>query len=112
MTSPAWCAVVCQPAARPHPGLNPPLDAADLLLPMPLSRQRWQERGYNQALLLAQQLEPSKTRADLLLRIPDTPAQHTLKRAQRLTAPGPCLCGGPVASGTVAEVRAWCWSMT
>lgn len=67
------------------PWVEPSLDAAHLLLPMPLSRQRLQVRGYNQALLLAQQLSARKTRADLLLRIADTPAQHTLKRAQRLT---------------------------
>jgi len=67
------------------PWVEPSIDAADLLLPMPLSRQRLQVRGYNQALLLAQQLSARKTRADVLLRIADTPAQHTLKRTQRLT---------------------------
>jgi ComF family protein len=67
------------------PWVEPAIEAADLLLPMPLSQQRLQVRGYNQALLLAQHLQARKTRADLLLRIADTPAQHTLKRAQRLT---------------------------
>lgn len=68
------------------PWVEPTLEAADLLLPMPLSRQRLQLRGYNQALLLARQLSAAKTRSDLLLRMVDTPAQHGLKRAQRLTA--------------------------
>ena len=70
---------------RATPWVEPSIEAADLLLPMPLSRQRLQVRGYNQALLLAQQLHVRKTRADLLLRIADTPAQHTLKCVQRLT---------------------------
>ena len=71
---------------RAAPWVEPALDEADLLLPMPLSAARLKERGYNQALLLARQLEPGKTRADVLLRIQETPAQHTLKRAERLTA--------------------------
>jgi ComF family protein len=70
---------------RAAPWVEPALDQADLLLPMPLSTTRLKERGYNQALLLARALEPTKTRADILLRIQDTPAQHTLKRAERLT---------------------------
>ncbi len=70
---------------RAAPWVEPALDEATLLLPMPLSTTRLKERGYNQALLLARALEPTKTRADILLRIQDTPAQHTLKRAERLT---------------------------
>lgn len=71
---------------RATPWVDDALAAADLLLPMPLSRERLQARGYNQAQLLAQHLEPNKVRADLLLKLRDTPAQHTLKRAQRLVA--------------------------
>lgn len=71
---------------RAAPWVEPALDLATLLIPMPLSDARLKERGYNQALLLARQLDGGKTRADLLLRIQNTPAQHTLKRAQRLTA--------------------------
>ncbi len=67
------------------PWVEPTLEAADFLLPMPLSGQRLQMRGYNQSLLLAKQLNAAKTRTDLLLRMFDTPAQHGLKRAQRLT---------------------------
>lgn len=67
------------------PWVDPALEAAAYVLPMPLSVQRLHERGYNQALLLARALQKGKTRADMLLRIKDTPAQHTLKRAQRLT---------------------------
>lgn len=70
---------------RATPWVEPLLESADLVLPLPLSRERLKERGYNQALLLARQLNPSKTRPDVLLRIKHTPAQHTLKRAQRLS---------------------------
>ena len=66
-----------------HP---PPLDAADLVLPMPLSPQRLQTRGFNQALVLARHLAPDKTDPQLLLRIKDTPPQRTLKRNERLTS--------------------------
>jgi ComF family protein len=69
---------------RSAPWVEPALEAADLLLPMPLSRQRLQERGFNQALLLARALAPGKTRGQLLLRIRDTPAQSSLSRAARL----------------------------
>ena len=51
---------------------------------MPLSAARLRQRGFNQALLLARQLAPDKTHAQLLLRIRDTPAQSELKRAERL----------------------------
>lgn len=69
---------------RSAPWVEPTLEAADLVLPMPLSRQRLQERGFNQALLLARLLAPGKTQAQLLLRVQDTPAQSTLSRAARL----------------------------
>lgn len=69
---------------RSTPWVEPALDAADLVLPMPLSSQRLQVRGFNQALMLAHRLAPNKTDRRLLLRIKDTPAQSTLKRAERL----------------------------
>ena len=66
------------------PWVEPALDQADLVLPLPLSRQRLRERGFNQALLLAQQLAPQKTDGQLLLRIRDATPQSQLKRDQRL----------------------------
>ncbi len=71
---------------RAAPWVEDALASAQLLLPMPLSAQRLRERGYNQALLLAQQLAADKCRADVLLKLVDTPAQHTLTRSQRLVA--------------------------
>ena len=69
---------------RSAPWVEPALDAADLVLPMPLSRERLRERGFNQALLLARALAPSKTQANFLLRMRDTPPQSSLSRAARL----------------------------
>ena len=60
------------------------LAQADVLLPIPLARDRLRERGYNQALLLARALCPQKTHAQWLLRTHTTPAQSSLGRAQRL----------------------------
>lgn len=81
---PAWAHSMAL-LMRSAPWVEPALDAADVLLPMPLSRQRLQERGFNQALLLARALAPEKTQAHTLLRIRDTPAQSSLSRAARLT---------------------------
>lgn len=69
---------------RSAPWVEPALDASDLLIPMPLSRERLALRGFNQALVLARALEPSKVVADVLLRIQDTPPQRTLPRKERL----------------------------
>jgi len=69
---------------RSTPWVEPALDGADLILPMPLSAQRMRERGFNQASELVRQLTPNKKGQGLLLRIRDTPPQSALKRAQRL----------------------------
>ena len=73
---------------RSVPWIKPALDAADWLIPMPLSRERMQERGFNQTLLLARALELRKVRADVLLRIRNTPSQSALSRKERLTSRG------------------------
>jgi ComF family protein len=81
---PAWARSMAL-LMRSAPWVEPALDAADLVLPMPLSMQRLQERGFNQALLLARALAPDKTRAQWLLRVRNTAAQSSLSRAERLT---------------------------
>jgi ComF family protein len=68
---------------RSTPWVEPALEHADLVLPMPLSRERLAERGFNQALLLARALSPAKTDSDLLLRVKHTPTQTALDRDQR-----------------------------
>jgi ComF family protein len=71
---------------RIAPWVEPALENADWLLPMPLSRMRLQERGFNQAMLLARALEPDKVRADILLRVKETQPQSSLPRKDRLLA--------------------------
>ena len=68
---------------RSAPWVEPALDQADLVVPMPLSPQRLAERGFNQALLLARSLSPRKTDGDLLLRVKHTPTQTALDRQER-----------------------------
>ncbi|RYF31099.1 MAG: ComF family protein [Comamonadaceae bacterium] len=69
---------------RSAPWVEPALERCDLVLPMPLSRARLRERGFNQALELARRLAPDKTDATLLLRTRETAAQSDLPRAARL----------------------------
>ena len=68
---------------RSAPWVEPALDRADCLLPMPLSEPRLRERGYNQSLVLARALAPDKLHADVLLRVKDSAAQSTLPRSER-----------------------------
>lgn len=65
-------------------GVQAAIDAADRVLPVPLSAARLRERGYNQAALIARHLAPAKTDVLTLLRILSTEAQSGLPRAQRL----------------------------
>lgn len=67
------------------PWVEPTLDQADIVLPMPLAPARLQGRGFNQALELARRLAPGKADARLLLRTRETTAQSGLPRAQRLS---------------------------
>lgn len=70
------------------PGAMAALASSTLIVPVPLSRERLRERGFNQAALLAQALarlpqSPPCARG-LLLRTRDTPAQSRLTRSERL----------------------------
>lgn len=80
---PGWAGFFAQ-LMRQTPWAEPALHAADVLLPMPLSRARLAQRGYNQALELARHLAPQKTLAHGLVRLRDSAPQATLDRAQRL----------------------------
>lgn len=81
--SPGWSAALAL-LMRSTPWAEPALEAADLVLPLPLSAARLRQRGFNQALELARHLAPGKTDGTLLQRLRDTPAQSTLPRAARL----------------------------
>jgi ComF family protein len=81
--NPGWASTLAT-LMRSAPWIEPALDQADVVVPMPLSRQRLRERGFNQSLELARQLAPAKTDATLLLRIRHTQPQNELNRAARL----------------------------
>ena len=80
---PGWARTLAT-MLRSTPWVEPALEQAGHVLPMPLSRERLATRGFNQALLLAKQLAPRATDATLLLRTRHTPPQSALKRAERL----------------------------
>ena len=71
---------------RAAPWVEPALEAADVLLPMPLSKERLRQRGYNQSHVLACALDAPKVVHGVLLRVQDTPPQRTLPRSERLLA--------------------------
>ena len=80
---PGWAQALAT-LMRSTPWVEPALDEAELVLPMPLSRERLAERGFNQSLELARQLAPAAVCSELLLRIRHAPAQSGLGRAERL----------------------------
>jgi ComF family protein len=90
---------------RSAPWVEPALDGADLVLPMPLSPERLRARGFNQALLLARQLAPDKADSQLLLRLRDTPAQHTLGRTERLTSLAGAFAVDPLGFDRLRDAR-------
>jgi ComF family protein len=79
---PAWAGSFAT-LLRSMPWVEPALEQADIVLPVPLWPARLVERGFNQALQLARALEPGKTQAHLLLRIRDTQAQSMQNRRER-----------------------------
>ena len=79
-----WAATLAT-LMRSTPWVEPTLEQAQHVLPMPLAPARLRERGFNQALELARHLAAAKVRPRLLLRTRETPAQSGLPRAQRLS---------------------------
>lgn len=69
---------------RHSPWVEPALEAAHLVVPMPLTPTRLRERGFNQALELARHLAPHKTHAHTLLRRGDSAHQVGASRPERL----------------------------
>jgi ComF family protein len=90
---------------RSAPWVEPALERADWLLPMPLSTVRLRQRGFNQALVLARALENNKLRTDVLLRIQDTAAQSSLPRKERLLAVRGAYAVEPSQAGAVQGKR-------
>ena len=68
---------------RHAPWVEPALEAADSLIPMPLSLQRLSERGFNQAHELARHLDPCKADPYTLLRLDHSHHQVGRSRDER-----------------------------
>lgn len=81
--NPAWASSFAL-LMESSPYIEPAIDKADVLIPVPLSTARLQHRGYNQALELCKHLSQKKTDAQILLRIKDTLTQSTLNKQERL----------------------------
>ena len=69
---------------RSAPWIEKAVDESDIVVPMPLARERLAERGFNQSLELARLLAPGRVDAGLLVRIRHTPAQSALDRRARI----------------------------
>lgn len=80
---PGWARALAD-RMRAAPGAEALLARADLVLPLPLAAPRLRERGYNQSVLLARALAPSRVEPHLLLRVRHTRPQSQLDRAGRL----------------------------
>ena len=81
--NPAW-ANAFSLLLQSTPWVEPALDRADVVIPVPLSPERLRERGFNQALQLCKRLAAEKTDAQLLLRVKNTLTQSSLTRSERL----------------------------
>ena len=97
---PGWAQALAT-LMRSAPWIEPALEQADLVLPMPLAPARLAERGFNQALELARHLAPAKVRPSLLLRVRNTPAQSALDRAARLANMKNAFAVEPLRAGAV-----------
>ena len=87
---PGWAAPFARQMLR-APHAEALLEACDLITPVPLAPGRLAERGYNQAWELVKALQrrselPTSPQAlpDALVRLIETPDQHSLNREQRL----------------------------
>lgn len=90
---------------RSTPWVEPALEDAQLVLPMPLARERLAERGFNQSLQLARLLAPRHTDAALLLRIRHTPAQAALDRRARIANVKGAFALEPLRAGEIRGKR-------
>ena len=101
---PAWAAQIAR-AMHTNPQVQTALDAADFVMPMPLSAARLRTRGYNQALALAQALKTTKLQARVLVRIKETPALSLLDREDRLRAMADAFAIEPLMAEQVRRKR-------
>lgn len=101
---PAWAATLSL-LLKSAPWIEPAIERADVLIPVPLSAERLRERGFNQALELCKYLSPDKTDARLLLRIKNTLAQSALTRSERLSNVATAFAVEPLRSAQLQGKR-------
>ena len=92
-----WSALIARYKFAPEPGLarlfaglmlrderiRTLIASADIVIPLPLSPERLEERGFNQAFELAKHVAKDKLAAHALIKTRDTLPQRTLDRAAR-----------------------------
>lgn len=103
-SQPGWAAVLAG-LVLDAPGLRERLTEVDLVVPLPLSRDRLRSRGFNQALELARELAPDRVEAQLLLRVRETQAQSSLDRARRQTNVRGAFAVDPLSTDALAGRR-------
>lgn len=101
---PGWARTMAS-LVRSTPWVEPALEAADKVLPVPLSTERLRARGFNQAALLARQLAPHKADMHSLLRLQSTEAQSGLARAERLRNLRGAFAVEPARAGDLRGLR-------
>lgn len=101
---PGWARTFAE-LMRGAPGVQAAIRQADLVVPMPLSRERLAERGFNQALLLARALDAHKANPGVLLRIRHTPAQTALDRRGRMANVKGAFAVEPSLAGSLRASR-------
>ena len=87
------------------PHVEPLLDQAQHLIPVPLSGHRLSERGFNQSHLLAQTLAPGKVLPKVLIRVNQQVAQSQQDRLGRIEAMRNAFAVDPLLQGTIAGKR-------
>nr|WP_315464790.1 ComF family protein [uncultured Rhodoferax sp.] len=102
--NPAWAHHFAR-LMRSTPWVDPALEEADFVIPMPLATERLLQRGFNQSALLARQLCPAKTLEHVLLRVIHTPAQSALDRKSRRQNVRNAYAMEPTRQGAVAGKR-------
>jgi ComF family protein len=90
---------------RSAPWVEPALEQADLIVPMPLSRERLAERGFNQAQVLARALAPGRVDASLLLKVRHTTAQMALQLKDRIANVKGAFAVEPLRAGLLRQKR-------
>jgi ComF family protein len=92
-----WSALIARYKFAPEPGLarlfarlmlrderiRTLIAGADIVIPLPLSAERLEERGFNQALALAKHLAGGKVNAHAIIRTRNTAPQRLLDREAR-----------------------------